>query len=129
MEACSRGHTDIVKILAASPNILNCRDKEGNTAAMLAVINQQKECVKVLSKIQGIDWNIADVHGKTPAVTAAQKNFVEILRILVNIPEVIVWTLYWSYRVLCNYHYRVLCNSIFYSLTEHLTLGGVLITL
>ena len=35
----------------------NFRDYDGNTGPMLAVIENDIECVRMLSKIEGIDWN------------------------------------------------------------------------
>ena len=45
----------------------NFRDHDYNTAPMLAVIQNDVECVRMLSKIEGIDWNRHNI-GRWPRI-------------------------------------------------------------
>ena len=56
--ACDVGHGDIVKRLCLDPHIdLNHRNRDGNTAAKVALSKRNFSCVQELSEIEGVDWN------------------------------------------------------------------------
>ena len=56
--ACDIGHGDIVRRLCLDPRIdLNYKNRDGNTAAKVALSKKQFSCVQELSEIEGVDWN------------------------------------------------------------------------
>jgi ankyrin repeat protein len=50
---------------------LNAKNRNGETALMLAVTNKHLDAVKTLSKAPGIDANVKNAFGKTPLMEAA----------------------------------------------------------
>ena len=65
-------------------NIKN--DESGDNVAMLAVRENMLESLKILSQIQGIDWNIRDDFGDTVAMIAP--HHIECLKILVQVQNI-----------------------------------------
>ena len=55
----------------------NRKDEDGNTVAMLAVTNNNLEYVKMLSKVNDINWTIQNDEGVTPLIHAVQNDNVE----------------------------------------------------
>ena len=56
--ACDIGHGDIVRRLCLDPRIdLNYKNRDGNTAAKVALSKKQFSYVQELSEIEGVDWN------------------------------------------------------------------------
>ena len=58
ISACDAGHSEIVRRLCLDPRIdLNYKNRDGNTAAKVALSKKQFSCVQELSEIEGVDWN------------------------------------------------------------------------
>ena len=106
----------------------NFRDYDGNTGPMLAVIENDIECVRMLSKIEGIDWNrknfgcwprrgvhdhasihdipdeekwcdIDFIYRESPLTWAVKRNFSEIVQILLSLPTLEISVFdFWSTR-------------------------------
>ena len=55
----------------------NKKDEDGNTVAMFAVTNNNLEYVKMLSKVNDINWTIQNDEGVTPLIHAVQNDNVE----------------------------------------------------
>ena len=95
----------------------NFQDHDRNSAPMLAVIENDVECVRMLSKIEGINWNTRNfgcwprngvhdndsiynitsqsewykddcLHSESPLTWALKRNYSEIVQILLSIPTV-----------------------------------------
>ena len=64
MHACSRGWTYAVNRLCKAPHIeYNIQNNHGESAAHHAVYQNQPECVRILSRVPGVDWNIQTISG------------------------------------------------------------------
>ena len=72
MLACESGHPAIVSRLVQVPGLdINYQEaKEGWTAALQAIDNGHTECVRLLAETGRVDWNKADVWGRTSLYTS-----------------------------------------------------------
>ena len=90
MHACSRGWTYAVDRLCKAQGIeYNMENNNGETAAILAVNHIQPECVRILSRVPGVDWNIQNLSaGWSPLFFAVSLGHVEIVRTILRIPTI-----------------------------------------
>ena len=65
--ACKKGRVGMVRQLALHPrqSSLNSKCDHGNTAIMVAVKNDQAECVLALGRVPGVDLDIRDEEGRS----------------------------------------------------------------
>jgi ankyrin repeat protein len=81
--ATSRGYTSVVKLLLEGGADLNSRtDNTRSTALHLATERNHTGIVKLLLEY-GVDKNAIDEEGKTALIIAAQKGFLEVVKLLV----------------------------------------------
>ena len=79
--------------------IIADKDRLGNAALHICVMNSRSECMRMLLAIPGTDANIAGLGGYSPAVMACDRNEAECLHILleagvdVNQQDCAGWTL------------------------------------
>ena len=90
MKACEKGNETIVKRLIQVPGIqFNHQGFNGCTAAYLAALHGNTECIKVLSTVEEVDWNLKDkLLGMTPLTEALNQKHSECAEIILSIPGV-----------------------------------------
>ena len=87
--SCISGLAEAVRRLVRFPGIyLNSQDSSGCTAAGNAVDMKDLACVKILSTVAGVDWNIKSEEGISPVMKAVLLGQYHILQILLNIPSI-----------------------------------------
>jgi len=118
--ACAKGHADVVKELLAAPGInTNAVNKEGSTALWIAACEGHADCVKALllqaqsssSPSTKVDVNLESHYGllnakekkaasknKTPLFAAAANGRVDVVRLLLAQPEILVNKATWDGR-------------------------------
>ena len=119
--ACAKGHADVVKELLAAPGInTNAVNKEGSTALWIAACEGHADCVKALllqaqssssSSSTKVDVNLESHYGllnakekkaasknKTPLFAAAANGRVDVVRLLLAQPEILVNKATWDGR-------------------------------
>jgi ankyrin repeat protein len=67
---------DAVKLLQATPSLVNARDLTGETALLAAIENRDHEWTGYLLQ-QGADPNMAGPNGETPLIAAARAGYPE----------------------------------------------------
>jgi ankyrin repeat protein len=67
---------DAVKLLQATPSLVNARDMSGETALLAAIENRDHEWTGYLLQ-QGADPNMAGPSGETPLIAAARAGYPE----------------------------------------------------
>jgi len=113
--ACAKGHADVVKELLAAPGInTNAINKEGSTALWVAACEGHADCVKALllqAQSSKVDVNLESHYGlltakekkaasknKTPLFAAAANGRVDVVRLLLAQPEILVNKATWDGR-------------------------------
>eukprot|EP01135_Chromosphaera_perkinsii_P004041 Nk52_evm54s266 gene=Nk52_evmTU54s266 len=80
-----KGDPDAVReAVQASPNLLQLKNKRGQTALMFAVLCDNPEVVEVLLEQPGVDLNEADSLQATPLITAVCNAYDESVSLLIN---------------------------------------------
>ena len=141
MIAVQHGHSEIVKRLVKAPGIdLNFQEPHSHeTAAMMAVSKTRYwsrwdedrsywkdvaevnlEIVKILSKTEGVDWNLENVENETPFTRALMLKDLSCLKLLRKIPSID-----WNYirnRGICPSHRnrRFRCSPLGWTLATDL---------
>ena len=87
MESCSKGHSQITKLLINSPKIcVNCKGfGEGLNAVMEALRFRRTgnlNCLRALAQVDGLDWNVRNNLGDTAVIWAAKNGNCESIQIL-----------------------------------------------
>lgn len=67
---------DAIKLLQATPSVINARDTTGETALLAAIENRDHEWTGYLLQ-QGADPNLAGPNGETPLIAAARAGYPE----------------------------------------------------
>ena len=84
--ACYFNHVSIIKIFAqhkrCTPEILNMKNKTGESALMMAVRDGHVDSVKELGQIQGADFNTKNDKGQTLMEVAVEMSHQEIIQLL-----------------------------------------------
>jgi len=75
---------DAVKLLQATPTLVNARDLNGQTALIAAIDNRDHEWAGYLLQ-QGADPNMAGPNGETPLIAAARAGFQDAVDWLVQL--------------------------------------------
>ena len=106
MLAARKGHADILNILLSIPSIkLDWKNKAGHHITHVAVesdiggdikesFNENDppvdpmRCLEILSKDKRVKWNIKNKRGEVPLITALKKKRVDVIKILLKIPEI-----------------------------------------
>ena len=88
IQACFKGHTEIVKLLLSVPGIdVNCKVNGNYTALYYAACNGSKSIVKLLMKHQKLDVDCRDNFGKTPLFYAAKNGHTSVVKLLLQHPR------------------------------------------
>ena len=79
----------LLHLLLQHPDVdVNCRDKEGGTVLMAAVLNENLPAVKVLLEQPGMECNLQNKFGMTALMWALASNSAEIITLLLDHPGV-----------------------------------------
>ena len=85
MLACLLGYPSVVSRLVEEQDLdINFQDKDGFTAAYLAVKMGLTECISALARVDTVDWTKADKNGYTPLYWALYKGNTKIVDIIVS---------------------------------------------
>ena len=89
MYACQNGNPAIVSRLLEVPGLdINYQDVNGVTAAHLASMWAQTECVRTLAETGRVDWNKTDNWGRTPLYWAIDNGLSDTVEIIVKQPNI-----------------------------------------
>ena len=89
MVACGACYPAIVSRLLQVPGLdINYQDENGVTAAHLASMWAQSECVRTLAETARVDWNKADNWGRTPLYWAIDNGLSDNVEIIVKQPNI-----------------------------------------
>ena len=85
MLACLLGYPSVVSRLVEEQDLdINFQDKDGFTAAYLAVKMGLTECISALARVDTVDWTKADKNGYTPLYWALYNGNTKIVDIIVS---------------------------------------------
>ena len=88
IQACSKGHKRIVKLLLSNAEIdVNFKAHGNHTALYYAACNGSKSIVKLLMKHPKLDVNCRDNFGKTPLFYAAKNGHTGVVKLLLKHPR------------------------------------------